>query len=99
TAAFLGYKYIVFRSKGNFFHEWLKCFAMYGAGWIPGLFMLSATTRVLQSLFHRYSVPLHAAVAAVEAHLGGAPLRWVQHAATGKAAAGYAAGLLLMVFA
>jgi putative flippase GtrA len=97
TAAFLGYKYIVFRSKGNFFHEWLRCFAMYGAGWVPGLFLLSLTTRLMQSVFHRYRLPLHAAATAFETHLTGLPLRWAQHAANGKASAGYAAGLIVVL--
>jgi len=99
TVAFLGYKFFVFRTQGHFLREWLKCFAVYGAGWVPGLITLSAVTRLLQSLFHRYNMPLRAAVLALESHLGGAPLRWVQHAANGKAAAGYVAGALLTVFA
>ncbi len=99
TVAFLGYKFFVFRTKGNFLREWLKCFAVYGAGWIPGLITLSAVTRILQSVFHRYSVPLHAMVAGVEVHLRGAPLRWMEHAAHGQVAAGYASGLLLTGFA
>jgi putative flippase GtrA len=99
TVAFLGYKFFVFRTKGHFLREWLKCFALYGAGWVPGLFALSALTRLLQSIFHRYAVPLRSLVAAVETHLGGPPLRWLQHAANGKAAAGYVAGALLTVFA
>jgi putative flippase GtrA len=99
SVAFLGYKFFVFRTKGNFVREWLKCFAVYGAGWIPGLITLSAVTRILQSMFHRYSVPLHAMVAASESHLHGAPLRWMEHAAHGQVAAGYASGLLLTGFA
>jgi putative flippase GtrA len=99
TVAFLGYKFIVFRTQGHFLREWLKCFAVYGAGWVPGLIALSAVTRLLQSLFHRYNVPLRAVGLGLESHLGGAPLRWVQHAANGKAAAGYVAGALLTAFA
>jgi len=97
--AFLGYKFFVFRTKGHFLREWLKCFAVYGVGWIPGLISLSAFTGILQGLFHRYTIPLHALLLVVESHLSGAPLRWLQHAATGKAAAGYLSGALLTVFA
>jgi putative flippase GtrA len=99
TVAFLGYKFLVFRTKGHFLREWLKCFAVYGVGWIPSLVGLSAFTGILQGVFHRYSVPLHALLQVVESHLSGAPLRWLQHAANGKAAAGYAAGAVLVVFA
>jgi len=99
TVAFLGYKFLVFRTKGHFLREWLKCFAVYGVGWIPSLIGLSAFTGILQGVFHRYSVPLHALLQVVESHLSGAPLRWLQHAANGKAAAGYAAGAVLVVFA
>jgi putative flippase GtrA len=99
TVAFLGYKFLVFRTKGNFLREWMKCFAVYGVGWIPSLIGLSAFTGILQGLFHRYSVPLHAALATVELHLSGAPLRWLQHVANGRAAAGYVAGAILVVFA
>jgi putative flippase GtrA len=30
TVAFLGYKWFVFRTHGNYLKEWLKCFAVYG---------------------------------------------------------------------
>ena len=30
TVAFLGYKWFVFRTHGNYFKEWLKVFAVYG---------------------------------------------------------------------
>jgi len=99
TVAFLGYKYLVFRTKGNFVREWLKCFAVYGVGWIPSLISLSAFTGILQGVFHHYSAPLHGALVVVESHLSGASLRWVQHVANGKAAAGYVAGALLTLFA
>jgi putative flippase GtrA len=98
TVAFLGYKFFVFRTHGNFVREWIKCFAVYGAGMIPGLIALSAFTRLLQSVFHRYSAPLHGGLNAFEQHLSGAPLRWVTHVATGKAMAGYVAGAIMILF-
>ena len=80
TVAFLGYKFFVFRTRGHFLKEWAKCFAVYGAGWLPGLFALSATTKALQLLLHRYNPPLH----------------WLNHASNANAAAGYIAGLLMV---
>lgn len=32
TNAFLCYRYIVFKSTGNFFHEYIKCYLVYGGG-------------------------------------------------------------------
>jgi putative flippase GtrA len=96
SVAYLGYKFLVFRTKGNFLAEWLKCFAVYGTGMIPGLVALSALTRFLQSTIHSHAPKLHSVVAAVEFHLGGKPLVIVQHVATGKAMAGYIAGAIVI---
>lgn len=96
TVAYLGYKFFVFRTKGNFLGEWLKCFAVYGTGMIPGLVALSALTRFLQSSIHAHAASLHAHLTATEAHLGGRPLAFVQHYATGKAMAGYIAGGIII---
>lgn len=30
TVAFLGYKWFVFRTKGNYLKEWLRCVSVYG---------------------------------------------------------------------
>jgi putative flippase GtrA len=96
TVAYLGYKFFVFRTKGNFLAEWLKCFAVYGTGMIPGLIALSALTRFLQSSIHAHAAWLHAHLASVEGHLAGRPLSFVQHFATGKAMAGYIAGGIII---
>ena len=53
TVAYFSYKVFVFRTKGNYLREWLKCFAVYGVGAIPGLFLLSALTKFMQSVLHR----------------------------------------------
>jgi len=96
TAAYLGYKFFVFRTKGNFLLEWLKCFAVYGTGMIPGLLALSALTRFLQSAIHSHAASLHALIASIELHLSGKPLAIVHHVATGKSIAGYIAGAIFM---
>ena len=31
TVAYVGYKFFVFRTHGNYLREWLKCFAVYGS--------------------------------------------------------------------
>ena len=41
TNAFLCYRYIVFRSKGSFWREYLRCYIVYGAGSLFGMAMLT----------------------------------------------------------
>jgi len=96
TVAFLGYKFFVFHSKGNFLREWLKCFAVYGTSMIPGLVALAALTRFLQSIFHTHAAPLHSFLAAMEMHLTGKPLALLERVANGKAMAGYIAGAVVI---
>lgn len=96
TVSYLGYKFLVFRTKGNYLGEWLKCFAVYGAGMIPGLVVLSVFTRFLQSIIHGHAALLHVLLGAVERHLSGHSLELLQHIATGKAIAGYIAGAVVI---
>jgi putative flippase GtrA len=96
TVAYFGYKFFVFRTRGNYLIEWLKCFAVYGSGMIPGIVVLSALTKLLQTTFHTHAVQLHAALANVETHLSGKPLATLEHFATGKAMAGYLAGAIVI---
>src|SRR5258707_12031075 len=96
TVAYFGYKFFVFRTKGIYLGEWLKCFAVYGTGMIPGLIALSALTRFLQSMIHRHAATLHVFLTAVERHLSDRPLAFLQHIATGKAIAGYIAGAVVI---
>jgi putative flippase GtrA len=98
TVAYFGYKIFVFKTRGNYLLEWLKAFAVYGTSMIPGLIILSALTRLLQSVFHHHAATLHSTLASFEAHLQGHPLATVQHLATGKAMAGYIAGALVIGF-
>lgn len=96
SVSYLSYKFFVFRTKGNYLGEWFKCFAVYGTGMIPGLVAVSALTRLLQALIHSHAASLHLLVNALESHLSGRPLSFLQHIATGKAMAGYIAGALFM---
>jgi putative flippase GtrA len=96
TVSYIGYKFFVFRTKGNYLGEWLKCFAVYGAGTIPGLVVLSALTRFLESTIHKHAASLHIFLNTVERHLSGRPLVFLQHIATGKAMAGYIAGAVVI---
>jgi putative flippase GtrA len=44
TVAFLCYKHFVFRTKGNYLKEWLRCFAVYSVSFPMGLVILPAAT-------------------------------------------------------
>ena len=96
TVAYFGYKLFVFRTRGNHLMEWLKCFAVYGSGMIPGLIALGGLTRLLQSQMHRHAAVLHSYLASVEAHLGGAPLGLLEHVAHGENIAGNVAGAIVI---
>jgi putative flippase GtrA len=37
TVAFLGYKWFVFRTKGHYLHEWVRCVGVYGTSILLGL--------------------------------------------------------------
>ncbi len=59
TVAYLGYKFLVFKTRGNYLVEWFKCFGVYGLGMLPGLLALSAVTRLLQTEIHAHGPALH----------------------------------------
>ncbi len=40
TASYFGYKFLVFKTRGNYLREWLKCVVVYGTGLFPGLVLL-----------------------------------------------------------
>ncbi len=46
TMAFLCYKHFVFRTKGNYLREWMRCFAVYGVGTLPELVALPLLTKL-----------------------------------------------------
>ncbi len=40
TVAYLGYKWFVFKTKGNYLREWMRCVAVYSGGIVFGLIAL-----------------------------------------------------------
>ena len=40
TVAYLGYKWFVFRTKGNYLREWIRCIAVYSGGIVVGVIAL-----------------------------------------------------------
>ena len=67
TMAFLCYKHFVFRTHGNYLREWLRCFAVYGAGMLPELIALPVLTKLFLhfALTHRPAPYLAGAVITV----------------------------------
>jgi len=57
TVAFLCYKHFVFRTKGNYLKEWVKCFAVYGISTPAELIILPLATKafLLPALTHPYA--------------------------------------------
>jgi putative flippase GtrA len=43
TVSFLGYKWFVFRTRGNYFREWLRCLMVYSGSIALGLLALPPT--------------------------------------------------------
>ncbi len=96
TVAYLGYKFLVFKTRGNYLVEWFKCFGVYGLGMLPGLLALSAVTRLLQTEIHSHGPALHTTLSSAATHLHAATL--TRRLSSGKAAAGYLAGALVQGF-
>jgi len=53
TAAFLAYKWFVFKTRGNYLVEWIRCFGVYGSGFLFGVIALPITVAVLRRVLHR----------------------------------------------
>ena len=67
TVAFLCYKHFVFRTKGNYLKEWLRCFAVYGISTPAELIILPVATHLFLNIkdVHAYAPFLAGIVNAV----------------------------------
>lgn len=54
TVAFLGYKWFVFKTKGHYLREWLRCVGVYGSGMVLGLAGMAILVPILR---HHMSKP------------------------------------------
>ncbi|MGB8478072.1 MAG: GtrA family protein [Acidobacteriaceae bacterium] len=52
TVAYFGYKFFVFKTKGNYVVEWFRCILVYGSGMLPGLVLLPLLVEGLDYGFH-----------------------------------------------
>jgi putative flippase GtrA len=57
TVAFLGYKWVVFRTKGHYLREWVRCVGVYGSSMLISL----AGMAILVPLLQRRMARPHAA--------------------------------------
>jgi putative flippase GtrA len=55
TAAFLGYKVFVFRTKGNYLREWSRCVLVYGSGMLVTLAGLTVLVPILRTVMAQHS--------------------------------------------
>lgn len=62
SVAFLGYKWFVFRTRGNYLVEYIRCFGVYGSSTLIGLASLPILVAILRrSLHHPQRAPYIAA--------------------------------------
>jgi putative flippase GtrA len=53
SVAFLGYKWFVFRTRGNYLVEWIRCFGVYGSSMLIGLAGLPILVPILRHVLRR----------------------------------------------
>jgi len=53
SVAFLGYKWFVFRTRGNYLIEWMRCFGVYGGSALISLAGLPILVLILRHVLHR----------------------------------------------
>ncbi|MGB9235549.1 MAG: GtrA family protein, partial [Terriglobales bacterium] len=55
TVAYLGYKWFVFKTKGNYLREWLRCVAVYSSGMVFALMALPVLVFVIRRYTHFFA--------------------------------------------
>lgn len=63
TSAFLAYKWFVFRTRGQYVREWIRCFSVYGSGMIFGFIGLPIVVTALRHTMRRPEFASYLAVA------------------------------------
>ena len=48
TFSFFGFKHFVFRTQGNYFKEWIRCFAVYGPTIPAAILIVGVATRLYE---------------------------------------------------
>lgn len=63
TVAFLGYKWFVFRTRGNYLIEWIRCLGVYASSTLIGLAGLAILVPILRRSLHRPQLASYIAAA------------------------------------
>lgn len=63
TVAFLAYKWFVFRTRGHYLREWLRCMSVYGSSMLFTLVALPPLTLLLRHWIHRSQLASNLAAA------------------------------------
>jgi putative flippase GtrA len=63
TVAFLAYKWFVFRTRGNYLIEWIRCFSVYSGALLFGAVALPIAVTILRRTLHRPDLAPYIAVA------------------------------------
>jgi putative flippase GtrA len=63
SIAFLMYKWFVFRTRGNYLIEWIRCFGVYGSSALIGLAGLPILVPILRRHMHRPDLASYIAAA------------------------------------
>lgn len=50
SVAFLGYKWFIFKTRGNYLREWIRCMAVYGSSMLLGLVLLPSAVFLVRHL-------------------------------------------------
>lgn len=53
TAAFLGYKWFVFRTRGNYLVEWIRCVGVYGSSVLLTIAGMPILVPILRHTLHK----------------------------------------------
>ena len=67
SVAFLGYKWFVFRTRGNYLREWIRCFGVYGGSALISLVGLPVIVPLLRRTLQRPELAPYIAAAIMTA--------------------------------
>jgi len=63
TISYLNYKWFIFKTKGNYLQEWMRCVMVYGGGMVVGTALLPVCVFLLRHLTPMYDAAPYVASA------------------------------------
>ena len=67
TVSFLNYKWFIFKTKGNYLREWMRCIVIYSGGILLGAILLPACVFVLRHVTSLHDAAPYVAAAILTA--------------------------------